>query len=248
MPKPCRGIGRNASARDGADHHAEFVLELSYPRPDAVGGRGAAAQQPCQSAPARERLAALRLQARALVLALAAAATANGQALRPEQGDGGSGRATAPFVHTGVAIHHGQELHYEVIDGLAVHGGDMVLGPVEEVAAEHQRRRSTKAVAGSPPVRRDLASIEDEFLWPDGVIPYVIESGFSPRGLSDIEKAIHEWNSKTVITLVQRTTETDYVRFLPTGLAPVQSRIVVRSWDGKAESSRSGSEGPTAAD
>ena len=196
------------------------MLELSYLRPDAVGDRGAAAQQPCQSAPARERLATLRLQARALVLALAAAATANGQAVRPEQGDGGSGRATAPFVRTGVAIHHGQELHYEIIDGLAVHGGDMILGPVEDVAAEHQRRRSAKAVADSPPVRRDLASIEDEFLWPDGVIPYVIESGFSPRGLSDIEKAIHEWNSKTVITLVQRTTETDYVRFLPMGLHP----------------------------
>ena len=196
------------------------MLEFLCPGPDAVGDRRAVAQQPRQSARPRGRLAAIGFQARALLLALGVGATANGQALRPEQGDVRSARATAPLVRTGVAIHRGQGLHYEIIDGLAVHGGDMVLGSVEEVAGEHQRRRSMKAVTGSWPERRDLASAEDEFLWPGGVIPYVIEAGFSQEGLSDIEKAIHEWNSKTVITLVQRTTESDYVRFLPTGVRP----------------------------
>ena len=133
MPKACRGIGRIASARHGADDQfAQFVHELSCPRPGAAGGHWAAAQHPHPSAPARGRLAAIRFQARALVLALGVAATANGQAVRPEPDGAGSGRVRAPFVRTGVAIHHGQELHYEIIDGLAVHGGDMVLGSVED--------------------------------------------------------------------------------------------------------------------
>ena len=103
---------------------------------------------------------------------------------------------------------------------MAVHGGDMVLGTVEEVVAEDRRQRSTKASTGAWPERRDLAPVEDEHLWPDGVIPYVIEPGFTERGLQDIQEAIHEWNSKTVITLVQRTAEADYVRFLPMGFRP----------------------------
>ena len=93
----------------------------------------------------------------------------------------------------------------------------MVLGSVEDVAVEHRRQRATKALRGSWPERRDLAAVEDEFLWPDGVIPYVIEPGFTDKGLSNIGEAIRAWNSNTVVTLVQRTTESDYVRFLPRG-------------------------------
>ncbi len=145
---------------------------------------------------------------------------ADGQAVRPQRGNAASGQAAVPFVRTGVAISRGQELHYEIVDGLAVHGGDMVLGPVEEVVAEYTRQPSTKVLTGSWPDRRDLAAVEDELLWPDGIVPYVIEAGFTEKGLSDIEKAIHAWNSKTVITLVQRTTESDYVRFQPRGFRP----------------------------
>ena len=145
---------------------------------------------------------------------------ADGQAVRPEQGNAASGLAAAPFVRTGVAIYRGQDLNYEIVDGLAVHGGDVVLGPVEVVVAEHLRRPSTKVLTGSWPDRRDLAAADDGLLWPDGIIPYVIEAGFTDEALSDIELAIQEWNTKTVITLVQRTIESDYVRFQPKGFRP----------------------------
>ena len=145
---------------------------------------------------------------------------ADGQAVRPDQVSAASGQAAAPFVRTGVAIYRGQELHYEIIHGLAIHGGDMVLGPVEEVVAEHRRQPSTKVLTGSWPDRRELAAVEDERLWPDGIIPYVIDPGFTEKGLGDIEEAIHAWNSKTVITLVPRTAESDYVRFKPSGFRP----------------------------
>ena len=177
-------------------------------------------RQPYRLTPVRGRPVAFRLQASLLVLALGAASIADGQVARPEQRNAASNQAAAPFVRTGVALSRGQELHYEIVDGLAVHGGDMVLGPVEEVVAEQPRRPSTKVSTGSWPDRRDLAAVEDELLWPDGIIPYVIEAGFTEKALSDIELAIQEWNTKTVITLVQRTTESDYVRFLPRGFRP----------------------------
>ena len=118
---------------------------------------------------------------------------------------------------TGVALYRGRALRYEVINGMAIHDGDIVLGTVEEMVAQHKRSRSTKDPTGSGPVRRDLSAVEDKYLWPDGVIPYVIDPGFTARGLGYIQAAIEEWNSKTVITLVERTTESDFVRFLPEG-------------------------------
>ena len=219
MPKSCHRISEAESVRCGADNKLpRFMPGLLFPGPDALGLGAAIAQRPGRPTAARGRLGGVRLQAQALVLALGAAATVNGQAVRPEQADPESGRARAPVVRTGVAIHRGQELHFEIIDGLAVHGGDMVLGSVEDLAVEHRRQRATKPLRGSWPERRDLAAVEDEFLWPDGVIPYVIEPGFTDKGLSNIGEAIRAWNSNTVVTLVQRTTESDYVRFLPRGL------------------------------
>ena len=121
---------------------------------------------------------------------------------------------------TGVAILGGEALHYEVIDGIAIHDGDMVLGTVEEVIEDTRRWRSGKAVTGSLPERRNLSPESGNSLWPDGIIPYEIEPGFSARALQDIEEAIHEWNSRTVLTLVERTTESSYIHFRPRSSTP----------------------------
>ena len=96
---------------------------------------------------------------------------------------------------------------------MAIHDGDIVLGTVEEMVALHKKSLSIKDVTGSGPVRRDSSPVEDKYLWPDGVIPYVIDPGFNEERLKSIQTAIDEWNSKTVITLVERTTEADYARF-----------------------------------
>ena len=146
---------------------------------------------------------------------------ADGQAVPTQPDRVQSTPATTSVVRSGIAIYRGQELHYEVIDGWAVHGGDMVLDTVEEVLEEQRRLRSTKPSSVSWPVRRDVASsLDGERLWPDGIIPYVIEPGFTEKGLRRIDEAIQEWNSRTVITLVKRTTELDYFRFLPGTIRP----------------------------
>lgn len=87
------------------------------------------------------------------------------------------------------------ERSYRVVDGRAVHGGDIVL------------RTAVDAT------RRSNYTWPDDYVWPGGVIPYVIDDSMQPHRQNVLD-AIEEWNAKTVITLKERTTEPDYVRFV----------------------------------
>ena len=53
------------------------------------------------------------------------------------------GEAMAPLLmgqsHGLTTVFRGQELTYEVIDGMAVHGGDIILGTAEEADEELRR-------------------------------------------------------------------------------------------------------------
>ena len=101
---------------------------------------------------------------------------------------------------------------YEVADGLAIHAGDIVLGTAEEVAAYSRliaRQRHRDAPRGIALPRSEPS------LWPEGVIPYVIDEALPADVASTIKAAIAEWNRKTVIRLVPHSRETDYVRFVP---------------------------------
>lgn len=154
-----------------------------------------------------------------LAFALGVASIAAGQVHHPSRNDTAFAtkvEGAAP-VRSGVAIFRGQALEYEVVDGWAVHGGDMVLGTVEEVRAAYQRSGAAKMPTAGWPHRRNLSAAEDEFLWPDAVIPYVIAPGFNEQALADIRNAIDEWNTKTLVMLVERTTELDFVHFRPSG-------------------------------
>ena len=211
----CRGIRNHL--QDEADSQWErFILGLLRMFLGCCLG-ASLVYESNRKVPVLVQFGAIRFRVQALVLTLLAAAMANGQAVPLQHGYKESGRAVTPIVRTGVAIYRGQELHYEVIDGLAVHDGDMILGTVEEVLEEQRRLRSTKAATGLQPARRDAAIKEEKTrsLWPDGIVPYVIEPGFSGRVLKYIDEAITEWNSKSVITLVKRTTQPDYLQIRP---------------------------------
>jgi hypothetical protein len=60
--------------------------------------------------------------------------------------------------------------------------------------------------------------------WPYGIIPYVIDSGFSSTAVNDIEQALDEWRIKTCLTFVRRTSEANFIRFqlVPGPGAPTQ--------------------------
>ena len=172
-----------------------------------------------ESRPAMARTTACLASAATLFCVLAAATPAPGQV--PNTGylatDSAENDGYGAVRRTGVALHRGRALRYEVLNGLAVHDGDIVLGTVEEVVAENRRSVAMKDAPDPWPVRRHISAVEDKFLWPDGIVPYVIDPGFSEVGLRSIQAAIDEWNSHTVVTLVERTTEPDFVRFRNTG-------------------------------
>ncbi|MCY4596459.1 MAG: M12 family metallopeptidase [Bryobacterales bacterium] len=166
-----------------------------------------------RSAAPRLKLTALALSPVAFVLGLLTPSVlvADNRAIGSEHSLNGS---------SGVVLDGGEALHYEVIDGIAIHDGDMVLGTVEDVVEATRRWRSRKAATGSLPERRELSPEGGDFLWPGGIMPYEIEPGFTARALQDIEAAIHEWNSRTVLTLVERTTESSFVQFRPRSSTP----------------------------
>ena len=133
------------------------------------------------------------------------------ESVRPSLEDRGMPSAFVSGPVLGVTAFRGRTLHYEVIDGMAIHAGDMVLGPAEEAAAASNTRKPTKRDLIPWLDRRNISAIEEDYRWPDGRVPYVIDPDV--RDPERIHEAIEEWNSKTVITLLPRTAEPDYVRF-----------------------------------
>lgn len=91
------------------------------------------------------------------------------------------------------------ELDYEVIDGVAVLEGDIVLGREEDLARARLHRSAT----------RNLTS----FRWPQGIIPYEIDSTVPAASKTMIQAAIDHWHTSTVFWFRPRSGETDYVRF-----------------------------------
>ena len=110
-------------------------------------------------------------------------------------------------------VFEGQELSYEVIDGRAIHDGDIVLGTAEEVASTLPRLQLADSATDTWSEPQAAASAKLGTLWPEGIIPYVIDDTISETAVPTILGAIEEWNAKTVITLVERTTQRNYVRF-----------------------------------
>ena len=154
----------------------------------------------------------------ALTFILAILGTVPGQGeegARPGIADRCLGGDCASRPVRGVTVYRGLVLDYEVIDGLAVHGGDMVLGTAEEAAAAAPSREPTKREASPGPVRRDLNPIENSRLWPGGRVPYVIGDAIKGEDLEVVHAAIEHWNTKTVIDWFPRTDEQDYALFLP---------------------------------
>lgn len=122
-------------------------------------------------------------------------------------------------------VFRGRELSYVVLDGMAVHADDMVLGP----ASDFETAPSSPGTSGHSgplmPARRDLAPASSDQLWPNATIPYVIDSDVSELQRKNVEIAIADWNEKTVVSLVARTTQPNYVRFRNVPEGNCRSRV-----------------------
>ncbi|MEM7104080.1 MAG: M12 family metallopeptidase [Bacteroidota bacterium] len=91
------------------------------------------------------------------------------------------------------------DIEYEVIDGLAIFEGDIILGDANVVG---QNLRSATASSTN-------------LLWSGSTIPYEIHSLFMPKKRNQILAAIAELNAKTNLNIVPRNDEDDYVLFVP---------------------------------
>ena len=117
--------------------------------------------------------------------------------------------AVATAEPSSTTPYRGRAVSYETVDGLAVHAGDVVIGTVASLSAapaKGKRGRGLTARAAAPHANTD-------YRWPAGTVPYVIGEGFSDEARATILAAIAEWNAKTVIRVVPRSEERDFVRF-----------------------------------
>ena len=175
----------------------------------------------------------LRLQAKCLalasVLAILGAVPGHGaEASRPGIADRCSGADCAEPPARGVTVYRGLVLDYEVIDGMAVHGGDIVLGTAAEAAAAAPSREPAKPEGSAGPPRRDISGTSSSALWPGGRVPYEIDERIAGEDLEVIHAALEEWNSKTVIEFFPRTDEQQYALLVPRPEGRTCSSVVGR--------------------
>lgn len=110
---------------------------------------------------------------------------------------------SAQDIRTGVW--RGQKVTYEVIAGRAIYQGDIDLGPVEELERAAKDPAGEREASGRP-------QSATRFRWPNRTVPYVISDELPNK--QRVTDAIQHWNDVSPLRFVERTTETDYIRFV----------------------------------
>ena len=90
-------------------------------------------------------------------------------------------------IRTGV--YRGHAVTYEVVDGLAIWDGDIILGTPEELSPKPAPTHSN-----SLDIRNKIsATSRKEKLWPGGIVPYVLDPELTNPHVPD---AIRHWEQK----------------------------------------------------
>lgn len=114
---------------------------------------------------------------------------------------GRSGEAQTRTVDTAQGA---MQLTYDVVDGVAVLEGDIMLGTEQELA-EAEAARSRRSVG-----RRDVG----RYRWPGGVVPYEIAAAFGSAQRRQIQDALAHWNDNTIYWMRPRSSsDRDYLYF-----------------------------------
>jgi astacin len=116
-----------------------------------------------------------------------------------------------------VSMYRGAPLYHKVENGLAVFEGDIILGRADELLPADVEREKT--------ARHDSIGISNSrYLWPQGVIPYVVGPGVST---SLVGSAAQHWNTVMagIIQWVPRTTQANFVYFYASSPATCQSSV-----------------------
>ncbi len=107
-----------------------------------------------------------------------------------------------------------QPVSYQVVNGMAIYEGDIMLGPPHTVAVKYGFPR----VRHNPNVASAVSISDDSYLWPGGVIPYEIDSSVSSEKRGYVDWAVAHVTTQSVLTMRPRTpAEQDYVVFTEAG-------------------------------
>jgi hypothetical protein len=140
----------------------------------------------------------------------------------------------APQMAMGVVNGSGEEVAYDVVDGMAVVENDILLGTHEEVQQNGiAPMEMTAAAPAACPEGLECGVIDTGRQWPNGVIPYQLAPGTSASAAEAVSDAIAEWETKTSIDFVQRTDERDFVEFRGTGAGNTCSSFLGRAGGGQ---------------
>ena len=119
----------------------------------------------------------------------------------------GAAHAQTESLDIRTGVYRGQRVTYQVINGLAVVEGDIILG----TPAELEPPRGPQVIKEQDVRQKAVATSDPDSLWPEGVIPYTIDGDLpEPQRVLD---AIEHWNDNTTIRLVERTNESDWLNF-----------------------------------
>ncbi|MEZ4225055.1 MAG: M12 family metallopeptidase [Polyangiaceae bacterium] len=119
-------------------------------------------------------------------------------------------RATAPLYLPGSPIR--QLVNYDVVNGMAVMEGDILLGSPQTLAFTYGMPR----IGGGGMVKGAVTLKDSSYYWPGGNIPYVIDSSVSAKQIENIKWAIAQVN-ETELNVQPRGSEKDYVIFRDAG-------------------------------
>lgn len=104
---------------------------------------------------------------------------------------------------------HGRQVTYKIRNGVAIYKGDVILGRPDQIPTEPESVKS----AGSAKDAAFLVGNKSAYLWPGGIVPYVVDGSITGRSLAALMQAIQGYASSTPIHWQPRAGETDYVKF-----------------------------------
>ncbi|MBN1641366.1 MAG: M12 family metallopeptidase [Anaerolineae bacterium] len=116
-----------------------------------------------------------------------------------------------------------REIEFSLVNGRWIYEGDIVINTQDILAAAEDQGR--RILAGEPVPLADASAtavgtvvdgcviVGAQYRWPNGIIPYSVD--LSLPNQARVTDAIAHWEDNTPIRFIARTTESAYVRFIP---------------------------------
>jgi hypothetical protein len=143
----------------------------------------------------------------AAVLATAALTCAQGSGAQELHGsETGTIREIRDFTLTLPMARKATLVTTEVVDGMAVFEGDILLGPASKLEG------GSRLSLGSDAPVNAVAIDGARFRWPNSIIRYVLPANHPQR--ADIEAAIRTVSRQTNVCMLPRTNQADFVQFV----------------------------------